>query len=127
MVVLVDYWWCLLYALVIGNTSKRLRDLVLMKTVSVLKKYAALVSTDELAKLEAEIVSSLPRFFENSNCENLVIHASDLDWKVSKVDGEDGELLSTLYAVRAFGMVDFFAIDEVAEDDLSVVLYSHLA
>lgn len=97
-----------------------------MKTVSILKKYAALVSRDELAKLEAEIVSSLPRFFENSNVDKLTVHASDLDWRVSRVDGEDGELLSTLYVVSAFGMRDFFAIDEDAEDDLTVVLYAHL-
>lgn len=101
--------------------------MILLNTVSVLKKYAGLVSAEELAKLEAVIVSSLPRFFESSNSQGLVVHASDLNWKVSKVDGEAGELRSTLYAVSAFGMVDFFAIDEDCDDDFTVALYAHLA
>lgn len=101
-----------------------------MKTVSILKKYSALVSADELVALEAEIVSSLPRFFENTKDRGQVVTAADLEWSVARVDGEDGELLSSLYAVRAFGLRDFFAIDELADENadgsFSVVLSAHL-
>lgn len=102
-----------------------------MKTVSILKKYAAFVSADEIASLEAEIVSSLPRFFEQVIPRGQVITVADLDWSVGKVEGGDDELRSTLYAVRAFGMMDFFTIDELADEDaegnLSVTLSAHLA
>lgn len=54
-----------------------------------------------------------------------------LGWSVSRVDGEHGEntvedqLCSTLYMVKAFDMVDFFAIDEDLDGD-EVVLYASL-
>ena len=102
-----------------------------MKTATIVKKYAKLVSAEELAGLEASINDSLPRFFESSNDKGLVVKASDLVWSVSRVDGEHGEnnvddqLCSTLYMVKAFDMVDFFAIDEDLDGD-EVVLYASL-
>lgn len=101
-----------------------------MKTVSILKKYAGFVSDDEVAGLLYEIGSSLPRFFESVLPRGQVVTIEDLNWSVAKVEGGEDELRSTLYAVRAFGMTDFFAIDELADEDaegnLLVVLSAHL-
>lgn len=101
-----------------------------MKTVSIVKKYAGLVSADEIASLESEIISSLPRFFESVMPSGQIVTAADLDWSVAKVEGGVDELRSTLYNVRAFGFQDFFVIDEVADDNadgsFSVVLSAHL-
>lgn len=102
-----------------------------MKTVSILKKYSGFVSDDEVAGLAYEIGSALPRFFERVIPRGQVITINDLDWSVATVEGGEDELRSTLYAVRAFGMTDFFAIDELADEDadgnLLVTLSAHLA
>lgn len=109
--------------------------MVFVKTVSVLKKYsnldcAELFPADEVAKLEAEIVSSLPRFFEASNADGLTVTVPDLNWKVARTEKDADGLASTLYSVTAFGMRDFFAIDEVMEKDadgeFTVFLSAHL-
>lgn len=106
-----------------------------MKTAAVLKKYstldyANLFPVGEVDRLEAEIVSSLPRFFESSDPDRLNVKSYDLDWKVSKVEDAGDGIVSTLYCVSAFGMRDFFTIDEIleknADGDFEVFLSAHL-
>lgn len=109
--------------------------MVFMRTALLLEKYsgldyANLFPVGELASLEAEIVSSLPRFFEASNSEGVSVQVSDLDWRVARVEDAGDGLVSTLYCVSAFGMRDFFTVDELMEEDaegnMMVFLSAHL-